>query len=1029
MSTTAAEPRYFENPRLFAKHRLSPRMYFVPHPSRESALSVPALSADPRTSSRLLSLSGTWKFAYSLTAEEAPQGFETPAFDVSKWDDIDVPGMWQLQGYGKPWYTNVQYPIPVDPPFVPTHNPTGCYRREFEVPADWSGQRVLLRFEGVDSVFIVFINGVEAGLGKGSRLASEFEITKLLKPGKNVIAVKVHQWSDATYAEDQDMWWLSGIFRDVYLLARPQTFIHDVQVRTTFDEGFVDATLDVDLTLDGATDGRSVSYELINPDGRSVWTSTQKPTAPRWACSTNIETPDLWSAEHPHLYTLLVELKDASNRTLEVIRQRVGFRQVQIKGDQLLVNGTKIMFRGVNRHEHHPNRGRAVPIETALQDVLLMKTHNVNAVRTSHYPPDPRFLELCDEYGLWVIDECDLETHGFGYDSNPRNPVFDEAYKDQLVDRMQRTVHRDKNHACIVLWSLGNESDTGTNHYAMRDAAKAIDPTRPVHYETDKKGDLSDVFSTMYAHPDRMDEIGRGEAIKHYGCEIATATRPYLQCEYVHAMGNGPGGLKEYWDAFYRYPRHHGGFVWEWIDHGIWDAERKMWCYGGDFGEEPHDGNFVIDGLVLPDRTPSPGLIETKAAYAPVHVEQIDGGTLKLTNRYKDLTLDGLAIEWLLNVDGKIVERGTLPTPRVLPGESATITLKPKVTHVGEAFIELRFTLKDEQSWAKAGHEIAHLQFALPSKSTDAKPRSGGDALGCVEGTSVVITGGSSVVRFDRARGRISDWSVDGKRLLSLAPQIQVWRAPTDNDRNYAPHWRRHWLHKLAMRVGSVSHQPPSTMSVSGQIAPPVHAFGLDFTQDYKFDADGTVRIRTQLRRKGDWPKMWKDGPEMYLPRVGLRLALPGKDWTVDYFGRGPGENYDDTLQASRVGRWSVPVDALRFDYVKPQENGNRTDVRFAAFRRADGSGLLVTAPARFQFSAQRFSTEDLSTVRHNTELKARDEVHINLDHRQLGIGTNSCGPGPFKPYELFAGDFDFEFVLTPLKASDDPLALHRQLV
>jgi beta-galactosidase/evolved beta-galactosidase subunit alpha len=1031
-ASSAVDARWFENPGLFQRHRVAPRAYYVPHPSRESALSVGPIEVDPRDNARVLSLSGTWKFAYSLTVDEAPAGFEKPAFDVAGWNDIQVPGFWQLQGFGKPWYTNVIYPIPLNPPFVPAENPTGCYRRDFDLPAHF--ERTFLRFEGVDSCFIVYINGVEAGLGKGSRLASEFEITHLLKPGKNTIAVKVHQWSDATYQEDQDMWWLSGIFRDVYLLSRPKTYVHDVRVTTV--DGGIDGWIEVKLSVDGEPGGR-VKVEVLDWDDAEEKNQLEVASSRELVvdkaeleASLMVTYLERWSAESPYLYTLLITLFDAEGKVREVIRQRVGFRQVEIKGDQFLVNGTKLMFRGVNRHEHHPHRGRTVPIETALQDVLLMKSHNVNAVRTSHYPPDPRFLELCDAYGLWVILECDLETHGFGYEQNPKNPVIDPACRDAVVDRMVRTVHRDVNHASIVMWSLGNESDTGVNHYAMRDAAKKIDPTRPVHYETDKNGDLSDVFSTMYAHPDTQEKIGKGETIKHYGADIDASKRPFLQCEYCHAMGNGPGGLKEYWESFYKHPRLHGGFVWEWIDHGIWDAQRNIWCYGGDFGDEPNDGNFVIDGLVTPDRKQSPGLIETKAAYAPVHCEQVDGGNIRITNRYKDLSLKHLTIGWALNVDGEYTQCGKLDAPAINPGESAVIKLAtPTVAPGSEAFVELRFMHREATAWCDAGHEVAHVQFALNAPQRSATTQAGRRASATRKASTIEIAAKPSRFVFDVARGQLAKWSLDGAPILSRPVALQFWRAPTDNDRNYAPGWRGKWLHKMATHVGSV-RESDGQIVVSGFIAPPITAFGFDFVQTYTFEESGAVRIKSDITKRGDWPKTWDKGPPMYLPRVGLRLALPGANWTVDYYGRGPGENYDDTKLASRVGRFKSHVDALRFDYIKPQETGNRTEVRYAAFRAGHGGerGLLVTAPSLFQFGAQRFSTEDLSTVRHNTELKPRDEVHVNVDHRQLGIGTNSCGPGPFPAYELFPGDFSFEVVLAPLSANDDPMKLHREV-
>jgi beta-galactosidase/beta-glucuronidase len=1020
-----SSPRFYENPGLFAVGRIAPRAYYVPHPSRESALNL-----EQRDSARLMSLNGTWKFAHSETVADAPAGFEKPEFDVTGWHDIAVPGFWHLQGFGKPWYTNVNYPIPLNPPLVPTENPTGCYRRDFTLPADWAGQRVYVRFEGVDSVFVLYINGVEVGLSKGSRLPSEFDLTAHLKPGRNTIAVKVVQWSDATYMEDQDMWWMSGIFRDVYLLARPQTHLHDIHIKTDLDSAMVDATLDIKLTFTGPESG-TISYELLNPDGKKILGKDAKVQA-LVNLKEPISAPDLWSAEHPHLYTLLVTLKDASGIVTEVIRQRVGFRKVEIKGDQFLVNGSKLMFRGVNRHEHHPLKGRAVPIEDALRDVLIMKRHNVNAVRTSHYPPDPRFLELCDEYGLWVIDECDLETHGFGYEKNPRNPVIDPAFKDAVVDRMTRMVHRDKNRASVVMWSLGNESDIGPNHYAMKQAANAIDPTRPIHYETDNVGDCSDVFSTMYSMVAWVDDVGQGKSYKHYGREIDTAKRPFVMCEYAHAMGNGPGSLKEYWDMFYKHPRLHGGFVWEWIDHGIWDESRQMWCYGGDFNDHPNDGNFVIDGLISPNRVPSPGLIELKAALAPVHVELVSGNTVRILNRYKDLNLSHLYIGYAWNVDGKIIECGKLDAPNLNPGDSAelkipapTSTPTPAGSDPSERFLELRFMYKSDTCWTSKGHEVAHVQLPLNAPSRKFKPASSANVWAKSTGNQVEMVAGSDALVFDTARGLLKSWTRDATQLISSGPALQFWRAPTDNDRNYAPGWRSKWFHKMAIRTGDVSVQAGGssvTIVVPQFIAPPITSFGFDCVSTYTFAGDGTLRLKVDIKKVGIWPE------NMYLPRVGVRMIMPGTKYTATWLGRGPGECYDDSKLAAVVGLHSMPVEQMYVDYIKPQENGNRTDIRFAALT-SPSAGLLVASASLFNFSAHRFSTEDLSETMHNTHLKPRDEIHVNLDHRQLGLGSNSCGPGPLEAYHLHPGDFSFELLLKSVGTGEKVLEAYRKVV
>lgn len=1014
----ASEPPYYENPRVPGLQRLKPRAWYVPHAARPTT--------DPAPSQRQMSLNGTWRFHLSPTVADAPLGFERDDFDVDGWAGIEVPGHWQLQGFGRPHYTNVVYPFPLDPPRVPTENPTGCYRRSFTLPASWRGMRVVLRFEGVDSCFVVFINGVEAGMGKGSRLPSEFEITSLLREGVNEIAVRVHQWSDASYMEDQDMWWLSGIFRDVTLLARPTTFLHDVGATTRFDAAGRRATVRCDVALDGPAEGRRVRAELLDPAGRSAWRGEQAAAA-TLAFTAELEAAAPWSAENPALYSLILELLGPSGEVLEAVPTRIGLRQIEIRDGLLLVNGVKVMFRGVNRHEHHPTRGRAVPIETALQDVLLMKRHNINAVRTSHYPPDPRFLGLCDAYGLWVIDECDLETHGFGYDSHPGNPTFDEAYRDACVDRMERMVRRDRNRACVILWSLGNESDIGPNHAAMKRAALAIDPTRPIHYETDKSLQVSDVFSTMYADPARVRAIAAAEGTtEHYGARNPperVRALPYLQCEYAHAMGNGPGGLLEYWQAYESHPRVHGGFVWEWIDHGLWDAERGIYAYGGDFGDEPNDGNFVIDGLVLPDRTPSPGLIELKSVLAPVRVEAAGGARVRITNKHRDTRLDALSMSWALRLDGRVARQGVLPTPPLAPGQSGefALPLDPDALPGDvERHVDLVFCLARDAAWARAGHEVARAQIELPTPPTP-RPAAGPTTWSLRQtARAVEAIDGDQRLRFDRASGLLQAWDSGGEPLLRGGPRLQFWRAPIDNDRNFAPAWRQHWLHRLQHRLDEFVVDPDGRRVVARfRVAPPVHGFGFACACAWTPRPGARMRLDVAIEPVGVWP-------DLLLPRVGLRMTLPAALSTATWFGRGPGECYDDSKQAAVLGLWSMPVDELHTPYIRPQENGNRTDVRFVALRSERGRGLLVASSTPFNFSAQRYSTEDLAATTHNTLLRRREEVHVNLDHRLLGLGSASCGPWPFEPHLLRPGRFAFTLDFAALRDGDDPSDLWR---
>ncbi|MCL2647836.1 MAG: DUF4981 domain-containing protein, partial [Phycisphaerales bacterium] len=784
--------------------------------------------------------------------------------------------------------------------------------------------------------------------------------------------------------------------------------------------------------------------ELTDAAGKSVW-KTEEPVG-RSALSIGqwIKKPRHWSAEDPYLYRLTLTLLDDKGTVSEAIVQRVGFRQTEIKDGQLLVNGRKLVFRGVNRHEHHPLFGRAVPLESSLKDVLLMKRHNVNAVRTSHYPPEPRFLELCDEYGLWVLLECDLETHGFGYDGKPGNPSTDPAWEKACVDRMERTVARDRNHACVVMWSLGNECEYGVNMAAMAKAAMAMDPGRPIHFERDVQCETVDIHSQMYTNIPKMQRIAdAAEVISYKGIDVDgkhLGKFPFVLCEYAHAMGNGPGSLKEYWEAIYSQRRHAGAFVWEWIDHGIWDAGRGIYAYGGDFGEEPHDSNFVIDGLVFPNRTPSPGLVELKKVIQPVRIERVDGGggtgiKLRVTNLYKDIDLRHLRAMWSYRVDGEVVVGDReIALPEVSPGESAEIALPiaGQVLKSGEAFVELRLTLKEDCLWAQAGHEIARGQFGVLNAGDCTRTARVCELRRPVAPMSVAeraneveVTRGDEVLVFDKVRGRLAKWTADGIEIVKSGPVAQFWRAPIDNDRNLAPKWRENWLHRMQHRTRLVecvtrnakqggSSDPALRggggveVVIESYVGPPVFQWGMFVTYRYVYGEDGVLKLEVSVKPRGTWP-------ELFLPRVGVQMVVPEVP-KVKWYGLGPGENYADSQEAARVGLWELPLEAMHTDYIRPQENGNRGQMRWVEWRGRRGRGVRVSGEPLFGFSAQRYSTRDLESVAHNTELKSRNEVYVNLDHRQLGLGSNSCGPLPLEPYLLRPGEFKFGFEFAAIK-------------
>ncbi|MFC8343891.1 glycoside hydrolase family 2 TIM barrel-domain containing protein [Streptomyces sp. NPDC057280] len=925
-----------------------------------------------------LSLNGSWRLRVSPTADAEDDSFAAEGYDAGDWAEVTVPGHWVLQGdgaFGKPIYTNHLYPFPVDPPHVPTENPTGDHLRVFDLPEGWDLVEggAVLRFDGVESCARVWLNGTDIGEFKGSRLAHEFAVGHLLKPSGNVLAVRVHQWSAGSYLEDQDQWWLPGIFRDVTLLHRPAGGVLDFFVHADYDHVTGEGTLRVDSDVDGRVLVPALDIDVATGEPVTV------PVEP-------------WSAEAPRLYD--GELVTEGER----VPLRIGFRTVVLEEGLIKVNGRPVLFKGVNRHEWHPRTGRALDLATMREDVLLMKRHNLNAVRTSHYPPHPAFLDLCDEYGLWVIDECDLETHGFTEQDWRDNPVDDDRWTPALLDRAARMVERDKNHPSIVFWSLGNEAGTGRGLTAMAEWIHGRDSSRLVHYEGDWNCRDTDVYSRMYASHAEVEAIGK----ELDGGTLKRRQLPFIQCEYGHAMGNGPGGIADYQELFEKYDRIQGGFIWEWIDHGIEHAELG-YAYGGDFGEELHDGNFVCDGLIFPDRTPSPGLAEYKKVIEPVRIEG-DGtdGTVRVTNTYDFADLSGLAFAWSYQVDGETVESGSLSVPALEPGESADVKLPEPPAHQGSAETgwTVRAILAADTAWGERGHEVAWGQFpgtarALPSvAATDGPVRDGR-----------TITLGPAA--FDARTGTLM--SIGGVSVEGL--RLDVWRAPTDNDEGtdwvsgvqYAALWRTLGLHRMRHRLDAVE-LTDDALTVRTRVAPAAREVGLATV--YRWTSDGSrLKLTVSVAPEGDW--------KVPLPRLGIRFGLAKAD-AVTWFGGGPGEAYPDTRAASRIGRWTSSVDGLQTPYLRPQENGARGEVRWAQL-----GGLRIEGDPEFAFSARRWTNEQLETASHLTDLKPGNTVWVNLDHGQNGIGTGSCGPGPLPQHQLTAAPAEFSFVFSADEQED----------
>lgn len=1027
------------NQQVLHRNRLPARARFTAYPDEIAARARPSSPWE-------LSLNGMWRFQYAHSPIEAPALYADAAYDDASWDLLAVPSHWQLNGYGAPHYTNVIYPFAIDPPRVPSENPTGSYRRRFVVPATWSGQRHILRFDGVDSAFELYLNGRYVGFSKGSRMAAEFDVTKFIGTGENLLAVRVYQWSDGSYLEDQDMWWLSGIFRDVTLLAEPPVSLWDLSVDPGLHDDCHDATLRVRATVmraPGAQGSFRLALQLLDAHGAVVPgvavnadVAVTTSALANVALAAEVRAPQQWSADDPYLYTLLVTLYNARNEVVAVVPQRVGFRRVVIDGTQLLVNGTAIKLRGVNRHEHHPDLGRAVPRASMLEDVRLMKQHNINTVRTSHYPPHPHFLDLCDTYGLYVIDEADLECHGLGYAEQPFFLNADPAWRAAFVDRMERMVERDKNHACVIMWSLGNESGFGSNHEAMAAWVREHHPGFLIHYEGDRFGKVSDVISQMYTH--LVDVIGFGQGEAAVGTPTswseqvpleAYAHKPFFLCEYAHAMGNGPGGLLEYWDAFWRYDRLLGGCVWEWLDHGIRTTTpdgRAYFAYGGDFGDQPNDDNFVCDGLLFPDRTPSPGLLEYKKIVEPVRVEMIkvaDGvAQLRVHNRYDFLSLNHLQLSWQLTEDGTGIGAGQIALPDTAPGAAAEIEIPWRVVAPvpGASYhLTLRFTLAQATRWAEVGHEVAFAQVELGVLALALAPQTQHGSAPLVaseEGSRLAIRGGEVEIIFDLARGVIDRWSVADHVLCTAGPRLTIWRAVIDNEargggERIVKDWHAHFLHMAQHRLDRFAWEQISDTTVRVTVhtclAPPVYEAAIDCVYQYTIFGSGEIALDLHGTPRGNWPGV--------LPRIGLELTLPGALDRVVWLGHGPGESYADSKQAARFGLWQATVDDLFTPYVRPQENGNHTDTRWVALHDERGVGLMVVAYPTLDFSAHRFTTADLDQARHTYDLTPHPTITLHVDYRQNGLGSASCGPGVLPIYQLHAEAFDFRVSFRPL--------------
>jgi len=939
--------------------------------------------ADALSDAASLSLNGTWRFRLAPTAEGTGEGFLEAEFDDSDWDAMPVPSHWVLQQFTPlaggparsmigtaegPLYTNTAYPIPLDPPRVPTANPTGDYRLRFQVPAGFGA--AVLRFRGVDSCARVWLNGTELGWSMGSRLPFEFDAP--VGEGSNLLCVRVHRWSAGTYLEDQDMWWLPGIFRDVELISRPDAAIDDHFVHADYDAATGLGTLRVEAPVSAVVEIPELGLHL--PAGETA-----------------VLPVDPWSAESPRLY------RGTLCTSGETISLAVGFRRVEITDGVLIVNGHPLKFRGVNRHEHHPDTGRTLDRETMVRDIVMMKQANIDSVRTSHYPPHPEFLRLCDEYGLWVIVECDLETHGFIYAGWQGNPPAEPAWRDALLDRLRRTVEPNKNRPSVVIWSLANESWTGETFDAMEQWVRERDPSRPVLYERDPSYRNSDFYSTMYPALELLEQVGLGAEPTPEAITPAEDERrrklPYLLIEYAHAMGNGPGSLLDYRRIIEAHERLCGGFVWEWIDHGF-NAERQdgtsFILHGEDVAYQPSGGRFNLDGLLFSDRTATPGLVELAKSYAPLEI-LVDTEITVVNKRHGATTAD-LDFSWTLESDGMAVAGGRLQVAPIAVGGRAVLPLPIDVPPA--AVLTVEAILGQDQPWATAGHVVAWGQLLPASDALEPlRPPYGGRAA-----THRISLGPAE---FDATNGRLvrlGDLELDG-------PWLDLHRAPTENDHgqgglnDLASVWAATGLNRMLHRTDEVE-EGSGWLRVAGRTAPAGHPHGVAWSMLWRASGTGL-----ELEVTADFVGPWHDTPYLHrdilVPRLGLLFLLPGEFEQASWFGRGPGETYVDSWEGSRIGWFDSPIDALQVPYAVPQENGNHVQTRSLEMRATSLPALRFDGHPEFAFTARRWTSLDLERATKPDQLQDTGQVWLNIDHAQQGIGSASVGPALPERYRV----------------------------
>jgi beta-galactosidase len=1045
---TEKEPRDWENPEMFNQNREAPHASMISYASELSAL-----EADKQNSPNYISLDGIWKFNYVDSPDKRPYWFFKDDYDIRDWDDIEVPSNWQMKGYDVPIYVNIGYAFKMNPPYIPHDwNPVGSYKRTFTVPAGWNGKEVFLQFGAVSSAFYVWVNEQLVGYSQDSKTPAEFNITRYLKKGNNTLSVEVYRWSDGSYLEDQDFFRLSGIQRSVFLHARPKTFISDFFAVGDLENNYKDGLLKLDVLLKTANpDAKDIIVEAsIFEDDQKIYSETKNIKLADNKASVNFtkQFPGVkkWTSETPDLYSLVLNLKDNFGNNLESVSSRIGFRKVEIFDSQLHVNGVAILLKGTNMHEHNDITGHVIDEATILKDIRVMKSNNINAVRTSHYPQQELWYDMCDKYGLFLIDEADIESHGIGYDKDV-TLADKKEWAAAHLDRMQRMVERDKNHPSVIIWSLGNEAGDGNNFLENYKWAKARDLTRPVQYERAEKSTNTterhtDIYCPMYAR------IGDIEAY----ARDPKNDRPLILCEYAHAMGNSTGNLQDYWNVIEKYPKLQGGFVWDWVDQGILKTDEngeKYWAYGGDFGPEGirSDGNFCINGLTWPDRTGKPGLAEVNKVYQYIGLEPLSlaTGSIKIRNKYFFTDLSEFVFDWDIVSDGVAVKSGKLSFPGFKPGRDTVVNIPVSGIEAApgtEYFLNLRVSRSDEWNYVPEDHVYASAQFKLPIQGKPVIAKLGQLAVlqTNTEGKKLEVSGSDVKIVFDLEKGAMESFSYKGKPILSKGPEPDFWRPPTDNDYGYDMDkklgvWKKAG-EKAIVKKANISQPEIGKAVITFEYDIP----GINGEKIAGYVTTYTVFSSADVIVKNQFSKVSDNVPE--IPRMGMQMQLPEDFMNLKWFGRGPHENYIDRKTSADVGLYESTVDDQYVPYIRPQENGYKTDTRWLTLTDENGTGLLVSGNPLICFAALKNIHDDfespgkLSQYRkdaksantHTINVKPRELVNLNVDLGQMGVGGDDSWGAMIHPeYRLLEKKYEYSFRLRPIVKDDDVLSLAKE--